>query len=122
MATSTLYIGGMVFFNNLRYNGEGESGFHLMPLSMVRRLDPLLNALLYNSYGIVNLLMNFDLHRPSMKFCWHLPYNTHLHIYRSDQFSDQWKFGKKKERTNYTCKTAYSECVRSTDFACKTAC
>ena len=50
----------MVVFNNvrtLRYNGEGESEFHLMPLSMVRRLDPLLNALLYNSYGIVNLLM-----------------------------------------------------------------
>jgi len=28
-----------------------------MPLSMVLRLDPLLNALLYNSYGIENLLM-----------------------------------------------------------------
>ena len=54
---NTLYIDGMVFFNNLRYNGEGESGFHLMPLSMVRRLAPLLNALLYNSYGIVNLLI-----------------------------------------------------------------
>lgn len=52
----TLYIDGMVVFNNLRYNGEGESVFHLMPLSMVRRLDPLLNALLRNSYGIGNLL------------------------------------------------------------------
>ncbi len=50
----------MVVFDKirtLRYNGEGESGFHLMSLSMVRRLDPLLNALLCNSYGIVNLLM-----------------------------------------------------------------
>ena len=53
----TLYIDGMVFFNNLRYNGEGESGFHLMSENMFCRLDPLLNALLYNSYGIVNLLM-----------------------------------------------------------------
>ena len=56
----TLYIDSMVVFNNvrtLRYNGEGESVFHLMPLSMVRRLDPLLNALLYNSYGIGNLLL-----------------------------------------------------------------
>jgi hypothetical protein len=26
----TLYIDGMVVFNNLRYNGEGESVFHLM--------------------------------------------------------------------------------------------
>jgi hypothetical protein len=57
IATVTLYIDGMVFFNNLRYNGEGESGFHLMSENMFCRLDPLLNALLYNSYGIVNLLM-----------------------------------------------------------------
>ena len=60
IAMYTLYIDSMVVFNNvrtLRYNGEGESVFHLMPLSMVRRLDPLLNALLYNSYGIVNLLI-----------------------------------------------------------------
>jgi len=56
IALCTLYIDGMVVFNNLGYNGEGESGFHLMPLSMVRRLDPLLNALLCNSNGIVNLL------------------------------------------------------------------
>jgi hypothetical protein len=58
-AANTLYIHGMVFFDKirtLRYNGEGESVFHLMPLSMVRRLDPLLNALLRNSYGIGNLL------------------------------------------------------------------
>ena len=41
----------------LRYNGEGESGFHLMSENMVGRVDPLLNALLCNSYGIVNLLM-----------------------------------------------------------------
>jgi hypothetical protein len=27
---NTLYIDGMVVFNNLRYNGEGESVFHLM--------------------------------------------------------------------------------------------
>lgn len=53
----TLYIDGMVFFNNLRYNGEGESLFHLMSENMFCRLDPLLNALLRNSYGIVNLLM-----------------------------------------------------------------
>jgi hypothetical protein len=53
---NTLYIDSMIVLNNLRYNGEGESGFHLMSSSMVRRLDPLLNALLYNSYGIVNLL------------------------------------------------------------------
>ena len=53
---NTLYSDSMIVLNNLRYNGEGESGFHLMPSSMVRRLDPLLNALLYNSYGIVNLL------------------------------------------------------------------
>jgi hypothetical protein len=53
----TLYIDSMIVFNNLRYNGEGESGVHLMFPSMVRRLDPLLNALLCNSYGIVNLLM-----------------------------------------------------------------
>jgi hypothetical protein len=54
---NTLYIDSMIVFNNLRYNGEGESGVHLMFPSMVRRLDPLLNALLCNSYGIVNLLM-----------------------------------------------------------------
>ena len=53
---NTLYIDSMIVFNNLRYNGEGESGVHLMFPSMVRRLDPLLNALLCNSYGIVNLL------------------------------------------------------------------
>jgi hypothetical protein len=53
----TLYIDGMVVFNNLRYNGEGESGLHLMSLSTVRRLDPLLNTLPCNSYGIGNLLM-----------------------------------------------------------------
>jgi len=50
----------MVVFNNfrtLRYNGEGESGVNLMLASMVRRFDPLLNALLCNSYGIGNLLM-----------------------------------------------------------------
>ena len=40
----------------LRYNGEGESVVHLMYESMCCRLDPLSNALLYNSYGIVNLL------------------------------------------------------------------
>jgi len=57
IATNTLYIDSMIVFNNLRYNGEGESGVHLMFPSMVRRLDPLLNALLCNSYGIVNLLM-----------------------------------------------------------------
>lgn len=58
---STLYIDSMVVsYNNprtLRYGGEGESVVHLMSESMVRRLDPLLNALLYNSYGIVNLLI-----------------------------------------------------------------
>ena len=53
----TLYINGMVVFNNLRYNGEGESVFHLMSENMFCRLDPLPNALLRNSYGIVNLLM-----------------------------------------------------------------
>ena len=58
----TLYIdiNGTVVFNNLRilrYNGEGESVVHLMPKSMVCRLDPLPNALLCNSYGIVNLLI-----------------------------------------------------------------
>jgi hypothetical protein len=57
----TLYIDSMVVsYNNprtLRYGGEGESVVHLMSESMVRRLDPLLNALLYNSYGIVNLLI-----------------------------------------------------------------
>jgi hypothetical protein len=56
----TLYIDGMVFFNNLRplrYNGKGESVFHLMSKNMFCRLDPLLNALLYNSYGIVNRLI-----------------------------------------------------------------
>jgi hypothetical protein len=53
----TLYIDGMVVFNNLRYNGEGESVFHLMSENMFCRLDPLPNALLRNSYGIVNLLM-----------------------------------------------------------------
>ena len=56
----TLYIDSMVVFDKistLRYNGEGESVVHLMPLSTVRRLDPLLNALLCNSYGIVNLLI-----------------------------------------------------------------
>jgi hypothetical protein len=50
----------VVSYNNprtLRYGGEGESVVHLMSESMVRRLDPLLNALLYNSYGIVNLLI-----------------------------------------------------------------
>jgi len=60
IAMYTLYIDSMVVFNNvrtLRYNGEGESGVHLMFASMVRRLDPLLNALLCNSYGIGNLLM-----------------------------------------------------------------
>ena len=59
-AMYTLYIDGMVVFDKirtLRYNGEGESGVHLMSLSMVCRLDPLLNALLCNSYGIGNLLM-----------------------------------------------------------------
>jgi hypothetical protein len=57
---NTLYIDSLVVFDKistLRYNGEGESVLHLMPLSMVRRLDPLLNDLLCNSYGIVNLLM-----------------------------------------------------------------
>jgi hypothetical protein len=60
MPYSTLYIDCMVVFDKirtLRYNGEGESVFHLMFLSMFCRLDPLLNALLCNSYGIVNLLM-----------------------------------------------------------------
>ena len=60
MPYSTLHIDGMVVFDKirtLRYNGEGESVFHLMSLSMVRRLDPLLNALLCNSYSIVNLLI-----------------------------------------------------------------
>jgi hypothetical protein len=59
--SSTLYIDSMVAsYNNprtLRYGGEGESVFHLMSESMFCRLDPLLNALLCNSYGIVNLLM-----------------------------------------------------------------
>ena len=41
----------------MRYNGEGESVLHLMSENMVGRVDPLLNALLHNSYGIVNLLM-----------------------------------------------------------------
>ena len=58
---NTLYIDSMVVsYNNprtLRYGGEGESAVHLMSESMVRRLDPLPNALLRNSYGIVNLLM-----------------------------------------------------------------
>ena len=57
----TLYIDSMVVsYNNprtLRYDGEGESVVHLMFLSMFCRLDPLPNALLRNSYGIVNLLM-----------------------------------------------------------------
>jgi hypothetical protein len=57
IAANTLYIDSMIVLNNLRYNGEGESGFHLMSENMFCRLDPLLNALLYNSYGIVNLLM-----------------------------------------------------------------
>jgi hypothetical protein len=60
VATNTLYIDGMVVFDKirtLRYNGEGKSVLHLMSESMVRRLDPLLNALFYNSYGIVNPLM-----------------------------------------------------------------
>ena len=60
IATVTLYIDSMVFFDKirvLRHNGEGESVCHLMRLSMVRRLEPLLNALLCNSYGIGNLLM-----------------------------------------------------------------
>jgi hypothetical protein len=50
----------VVSYNNprtLRYNGKGESVVHLMFLNMFGRLDPLPNALLYNSYGIVNLLM-----------------------------------------------------------------
>jgi hypothetical protein len=54
---NTLYIDAMVIFNSPRYSGEGESVFHLMFSSMVRRLDPLLNALLSNSYGIGNLLI-----------------------------------------------------------------
>jgi hypothetical protein len=56
----TLYIDGMVVFDKiraLRYNGEGESVLHPMSLSMIRRLDSLPNALLRNSYGIVNLLI-----------------------------------------------------------------
>ncbi len=60
MLFNTLYIDGMVVFDKiraLRYNGEGESGFHLMSENMVGRLDPLLNALLCNSYGIGNLLI-----------------------------------------------------------------
>ena len=60
IAMFTLYIDSMVVFDKistLRYNGEGESVVHLMSKNMVRRLDPLLNALLYNSYGIVNLLI-----------------------------------------------------------------
>jgi len=59
--TFTLYIDSMIVFSNnlgtLRYNGEGESVFHLMSESMFCRLDPLLNALFYNSDGIVNLLI-----------------------------------------------------------------
>jgi len=37
-------------------NGRSESVVHLMPKSMVSRLDPLLSALFNNSYGIINLL------------------------------------------------------------------
>jgi len=51
----TLYIDGMIVFDKirmLRYNGEGESGFHLMSENMVGRVDPHPNALLYNLYGI----------------------------------------------------------------------
>jgi len=59
--TFTLYIDSMIVFSNnlgtLRYNGEGESVFHLMSESMFCRSDPLLNALFYNSDGIVNLLI-----------------------------------------------------------------
>ena len=60
IATVTLYIDGMVVFDKirtLRYNGKGESVLHLMSENMVRRLNPHPNALLHNSYGIVNLLM-----------------------------------------------------------------
>ena len=60
MLCCTLYIDSMVVFDKirtLRYNGKGESVLHLMSENMVGRVDPLLNALLHNSYGIVNLLM-----------------------------------------------------------------
>ncbi len=56
----TLYITPRIFDKIIgcsRYTVGGESVVHLMLTSMVCRLDPLLNALSYNSYGIVNLLM-----------------------------------------------------------------
>jgi hypothetical protein len=56
----TLYITPRIFDRIIgcsRYTGKGESVVHLMLTSMFCRLDPLLNALFYNSYGIVNLLM-----------------------------------------------------------------
>ena len=35
---------------------KGESVLHLMPESMVCRIDPLPMALFFNSYGIINVL------------------------------------------------------------------